>query len=1149
MATAPMPGVEEPRTEELRLALVLNGGVSLAVWMGGVSFELNRLVRETHPVYKGLLELTGTAARIDVISGTSAGGINGAALALAQVHDKSLYGLRDIWLDTAGLDRLMRDPDDPQPASLLRGDDGFLPEIRRAFGDLTGADPAAQDKAPMLLSLTSTLLDGMSQKQLDDFGAVIEDTVHRSLWRFERLEGEADDFERPRIVDQLAFAARATASFPVAFEPAHYDPQDEVFSPHQPLRARLSPDQPITGQTLLLDGGILDNRPFDAALEGIARLPAQGNTRRVLAYVVPDPAAEAERRVPDANNALPRPTLAQVAWRSLVSIPASQSISGHMARLRAHNDEASSRWQRLVGAVRHVGAVQLMQSAAAMLPAYRARRIDGVIDYLIAETEAGLAAPHRDAPAGGATHVAMRRATRQWLRSTWRSADLPQVWAGRIPERYEPATALLTGPQAGWPWGMYPLEFMAELTIEVLRRTQRMHGLVERWSQNRGDTVAGPPLADPAREAPTAAWERLDAGPSPAGRALRRDLSRIGDRQLEPVWREVYALVQRLRQRRLRGNKKIEDIGRERFVALVDAWTSSGGEQPPLDDAIAMIVALLDKSNQDSGATHEAENLSDARALCELLASLREPIAEILAQHGRQDPELRRRADVEEAIKDLNALTLYFFVDQPGDAPERVDRIAWRMLALEVFEVTACSRQRTPNAQAELVQISARLASAWGGRDDPSRKLNGMQLAHFGAFYKRSWRANDWTFGRLDGIDRAIRIALNPDALQRRYGLRQVQAGAGGPLFGKSSDYVMQYLRALAVESAEPALHEVLRARWLEDEARIRTELQWLDHPATLPPPVLEYCAAALTRRLQLEALRRELPEIAVSLIAEGRSGAPPSPLAGVPLLARVAPAGRPEVPAPDDAVRLVQADLLGSETLALQPGTDLFTRTTSQALATTHAALGSKHGGFNAIDVLFRITEWPVRILYWLANRLSGAGASGAAMEGAILGIGLALVAAGLLTDKLPSAALGLGWALLAGVVAVTLLRSIRLGWLMVLLLFAGLYLMKALLFWQIVAIGLGVLLLLQPWSGPLAMASMVLIAAWWSAGASFEALRLAWQQVNPWAAPLCPAVGTDLQESLDKLKLALGPALLIIALLLVSTSSRSIQRRKRDA
>jgi len=34
--------------EEIRLAVVLNGGVSLAVWMGGVVQELDRLPRRGH---------------------------------------------------------------------------------------------------------------------------------------------------------------------------------------------------------------------------------------------------------------------------------------------------------------------------------------------------------------------------------------------------------------------------------------------------------------------------------------------------------------------------------------------------------------------------------------------------------------------------------------------------------------------------------------------------------------------------------------------------------------------------------------------------------------------------------------------------------------------------------------------------------------------------------------------------------------------------------------------------------------------------------------------------------------------------------------------------------------------------------------------
>jgi len=70
--------------------------------------------------------------------------------------------------------------------------------------------------------------------------------------------------------------------------------------------------------------------------------------------------------------------------------------------------------------------------------------------------------------------------------------------------------------------------------------------------------------------------------------------------------------------------------------------------------------------------------------------------------------------------------------------------------------------------QGTLALGSGSTTGALGGGSDPALKLNGMQLAHFGAFYKRSWRANDWTFGCLDGIDRAVRIALNADALQRR---------------------------------------------------------------------------------------------------------------------------------------------------------------------------------------------------------------------------------------------------------------------------------------------------------------------------------------------------------------------------------------------
>jgi predicted acylesterase/phospholipase RssA len=108
--------VSEPQIplEELRFAVVLNGGVSLAVWMGGVAHEINALSRAVGAdagrptaanrsptyVYQQLLEAVRCRARVDVISGTSAGGINGVALALDELNPAArLSDLRDIWAD------------------------------------------------------------------------------------------------------------------------------------------------------------------------------------------------------------------------------------------------------------------------------------------------------------------------------------------------------------------------------------------------------------------------------------------------------------------------------------------------------------------------------------------------------------------------------------------------------------------------------------------------------------------------------------------------------------------------------------------------------------------------------------------------------------------------------------------------------------------------------------------------------------------------------------------------------------------------------------------------------------------------------------------------------------------------------------------
>lgn len=103
-AAEPDPPLADANLQDIRLAVVLNGGVSLAVWISGVVLELHRLVqasrmssgRESNP-YAALLDVLNATARIDVIAGTSAGGLNGGFLALGVVHGCNLENMRELW--------------------------------------------------------------------------------------------------------------------------------------------------------------------------------------------------------------------------------------------------------------------------------------------------------------------------------------------------------------------------------------------------------------------------------------------------------------------------------------------------------------------------------------------------------------------------------------------------------------------------------------------------------------------------------------------------------------------------------------------------------------------------------------------------------------------------------------------------------------------------------------------------------------------------------------------------------------------------------------------------------------------------------------------------------------------------------------------
>src|SRR5262245_5417081 len=128
-------GTKVLREKELRIALVCFGGISLAIYMHGITKEILKLVRassalhaitdrsrrakasffdgmdrsdpeyDTEDVYFGLLRDIGRNVEmrvvVDIIAGASAGGINGTMLARALSHDLPMDALRDLWLENA----------------------------------------------------------------------------------------------------------------------------------------------------------------------------------------------------------------------------------------------------------------------------------------------------------------------------------------------------------------------------------------------------------------------------------------------------------------------------------------------------------------------------------------------------------------------------------------------------------------------------------------------------------------------------------------------------------------------------------------------------------------------------------------------------------------------------------------------------------------------------------------------------------------------------------------------------------------------------------------------------------------------------------------------------------------------------------------
>lgn len=355
------------REKELRLALVCYGGISLAVYMHGVTKEVWKLVRASRAehdaappspgveaVYRRLLAemaaASGTRLRVftDIVAGASAGGINGVFLSRAITTGESLDPLTDLWLDKADVTVLL-DPDarpwsrftkiwavplawlfSRAPKNTIDStvERGARSEVRAKLSQFVRARwfappfggtvftgllldafdaMAAQAKGPVLLPsgqpldlmVTVTDYGGHAETMRLNSPAEVMETEHRLIFGFRHSPGMADDVADPV---GLAFAARATASFPGAFPPFTAREMDRALAQqgkNWPERnAFLARQLCGTGDCahddrVLVDGSVLVNAPFRPAIAALKQRPARREVDRRFVYIDPKPGRKA----------------------------------------------------------------------------------------------------------------------------------------------------------------------------------------------------------------------------------------------------------------------------------------------------------------------------------------------------------------------------------------------------------------------------------------------------------------------------------------------------------------------------------------------------------------------------------------------------------------------------------------------------------------------------------------------------------------------------------------------------------------------------------------------------------------------------------------------------------------------------------------
>ena len=868
--------IEVSMTQDLRFAVAMSGGVSLAVWMGGVAREMNLLQQasnsrmnenageplaqppvtdraaspgggpvgahgptwdaQSRDLYLKLLRLLDVKVTVDVLSGTSAGGVNAALLGLSSAAGVDLARLRDLWLTTGSMDALLRDPGEKNPPSLMQGDKVLFNGLNqgiKALYDSGRNDPRMAPREPVdtTVFITTTMMSGETSRFTDDYGTLVPDVDHHGLFTFGQ-DALAPKTGTPSLT-ALALAARSSASFPGAFEPSFVPINSQIGAAQGiPERPDMAGFANMTRNHWVADGGLLANRPLTPLLAQVFSQPARGQVRRVLAFVVPDGGGTPSPAAQPAPDRWAQPPTMAGALKEDLGAQQAQSIATDLQAVRTHNERIATshnrrRYLAEMGS-RLSGDGGLVTSG--LLRDYQQQQGAGLAQPLLAEV--------------------MRQLTTMALPKAW-AAELSADRSANVePPETQMAAKMVEILGSGWQTPAPAQPAGSAQPAQVPATSEAAAGAAA--------AEAGSGMSPEDEEA--AAWAAWNATADPFGRAAAFGL---------PVFDAARAVA--LQLVRL-GYQRAADVGqREKITghrtAIEDAYEAS----PPTWDERGQVAEKLTKAAAELA---QAKGTSPGPDLVKVAAGLADAKRQALLIGPPRS--IAVPADLKAAwVKLVAALNSLLADLNPPDAPDRRDsrkkaadsissylqyfgaaaaeEVADRLLNLVVAERALEPAEPDVDQPVEFIQVSANTRTLLAARNelDTVHKLRGVELHHFAAFYKSSWRAYDWMWGRMDGSGWLVHILLDP----RR-------------ILAIIEDHY-QWDHGQRAENFASLLRETIGLPANQPGDCLKEDLAFLDKPDAVIPVSLPNSALFLARAWQNLIAANELPVIAEQMIAD----------------------------------------------------------------------------------------------------------------------------------------------------------------------------------------------------------------------------------------------------------------------------------------